>query len=62
MKTKMRIKLATDMLMTILLILLMAYQVTGEYLHEWLGAGMMAAFILHHILNLRWYVHRKIHA
>ena len=41
--------------MTIFLLLLMAYQVTGETLHEWIGAGMLVLFLLHNILNIRWY-------
>ena len=44
-----------DLLMTALLLCLMAYQITGEALHEWFGAGMLLLFIAHHILNIRWY-------
>jgi len=49
------IKKSVDVCMTVLLLCLMAYQVTGEALHEWLGVGMTALLILHHILNGRWY-------
>ena len=52
---KAKIKTGIDFLMTALLLLLMAYQVTGQKLHEWLGAGMLALFILHNILNIKWY-------
>ena len=41
--------------MTVLLLLLMAYQVTGEALHEWIGVGMTVLVIFHQILNRRWY-------
>ena len=41
--------------MTILLLFLMAYQVTGEMLHEWIGIGMTVIVIIHHILNRKWY-------
>ena len=41
--------------MTALLLLLMAYQITGQKLHEWFGAGMLVLFLLHNILNIRWY-------
>ena len=44
-----------DIGMTVLLLLLMAYQVTGEALHEWLGMGMTVLVIVHQILNRRWY-------
>lgn len=55
MKPKMKIKMGVDLLMTALLLCLMAYQITGEALHEWFGAGMLLLFIAHHILNIRWY-------
>lgn len=44
-----------DFLMTVLLLCLMAYQITGQELHEWFGAGMLILFIVHNILNIRWY-------
>lgn len=55
MKPKMKIKMGIDFLMTGMLLLLMAYQITGQELHEWLGAGMLVLFLLHNILNIRWY-------
>lgn len=44
-----------DVFMTVLLLFLMAYQVTGEALHEWIGMGMTLLVIIHQILNRRWY-------
>lgn len=41
--------------MTVVLLLLMAYQVTGETLHEWFGIGMAMLLVVHHVLNIRWY-------
>lgn len=55
MKRKVKVKMCIDFLMTVLLILLMAYQVTGQELHEWFGAGMLVLFIVHNILNIQWY-------
>lgn len=49
------LKKVIDLCMTVLLLCLMAYQVTGETLHEWFGIGMTALLILHHVLNFRWY-------
>ena len=46
---------ALDVCMTVLLLFLMAYQVTGEVLHEWIGIGMTILVILHQILNRKWY-------
>ena len=53
--TRSLIKLIVDATMTVLLLCLMAYQVTGESLHEWIGIGMTAVLIVHHILNIKWY-------
>ena len=55
MKTKMKAKICVDFLMTVLLLLLMAYQVTGQELHEWFGTGMLVLFIAHNLLNIQWY-------
>lgn len=43
--------------MTVLLLFLMARQITGDAAHEWLGAGMLVLWIAHHILNRKWYGH-----
>ena len=49
------IKRIVDVVLTVLLLFLMAFQVTGNVLHEWLGIGMTVTLILHHILNRKWY-------
>ena len=54
MKRKQIMKIIIDILMTVILLLLMAYNLVGEAIHEWLGIGMFVLFILHHILNSRW--------
>lgn len=41
--------------MTILLVVLMAYPITGQLAHEWAGTGMFLLFIAHHILNRHWF-------
>ena len=41
--------------MTILLLCLMAFQVTGEQAHEWTGMGMTLLVIIHQVLNRKWY-------
>jgi len=55
MKPKTMFKMAIDLIMTILLLILMAYHLTGELAHEWIGAVMFSLFILHHVLNINWY-------
>ncbi len=54
-RKKTTVKTLVDACMTVLLLCLMAYQITGEALHEWFGVGMTGLLILHHILNRRWY-------
>lgn len=55
MNLKMKIKISIDFLMTILLLLLMVFQITGQEFHEWFGAGMLVLFLAHNILNFKWY-------
>ena len=52
---KAKIKIGIDFLMTVLLLCLMTYQITGQELHEWFGAGLLILFIMHNVLNIRWY-------
>ena len=49
------IRRVVDVCMTVLLLLLMAYQVTGEAVHEWIGIAMTILVIIHQVLNRRWY-------
>lgn len=55
MNLKRKIKVTIDLFMTILLLLLMAFQITGQEFHEWFGAGMLVLFLAHNILNFKWY-------
>ena len=48
-------KRVIDICMTVSLLFLMAYQVTGETLHEWIGMVMTVLVIVHQILNRKWY-------
>ena len=55
MKHTSALRHAVDLLMTIALLLLMAYVLTDQAVHEWLGIGFFALFVLHHLLNLSWF-------
>lgn len=55
MNRKMLIKLAIDLFMTVLMLAAMAYHLTGNTIHELLGVSLLALFIVHNILNRRWY-------
>jgi len=48
-------KTLIDVLLTLTLLFLMGYQFWGDEAHEWAGAGMLALFVIHHILNVGWY-------
>lgn len=49
------IKRITDVVLTVLLLIVTAYQMTGEMLHEWFGIAMTVLVIVHQLLNLKWY-------
>ena len=40
--------------MSVSMLLLMSYGLVGEAIHEWIGMGMFALFVMHHVLNLSW--------
>lgn len=48
-------KCIIDIIMSVILLFVMAYQVTNSLYHEWLGAGMLVLFIIHNLLNIKWY-------
>ena len=50
----MKVKISIDAAMTLALLLLMAYGLVGEAAHEWIGMGMFALSVVHHVLNRRW--------
>lgn len=55
MSAKKNIKMATDLAMTMLFPVLMAYSLVGEAVHEWLGIVMFLLFTVHQALNWQWY-------
>lgn len=55
MKPKQIARSSVDLLLTLLLLLLMAFMLTGQAAHEWLGTGMLALFIAHYTLNAAWF-------
>jgi hypothetical protein len=49
------IRLVIDLAMTVLMVVAMAYHVTGNTIHELVGVVLFVLFIVHNILNRRWY-------
>lgn len=56
MNRKMLIKLIIDLIMTVLMLVEMAYNFTGNKFHELSGSSLFILFIIHNILNRRWYI------
>ena len=54
MEKKAVLKIAVDIGMTVMMLLLMTYELIGAAAHEWLGIGMFLLFVIHHVLNRRW--------
>ncbi|MDF2921761.1 MAG: rane protein [Paenibacillaceae bacterium] len=44
-----------DLAMTVMLPILMAYELVGKAAHEWVGTVMLLMFILHHTINRHWH-------
>lgn len=55
MKPKQAVKVCVDTVMTLGMLFLMGYHLWGDTAHEWVGAGLFVLFILHHVLNWRWW-------
>jgi len=52
---KSTIKKIVDLAMMVIIVILMAYFITGREFHEYIGTAMLALFIEHTILNYKWY-------
>lgn len=55
MINKQKYKIVIDLFMTITLLLLMLFQITGQQVHEYLGMIMLVLFLGHNFLNRKWY-------
>lgn len=55
MKKKQSLKIFIDIMMTMILFILMGYQFWGEQIHEWAGTIIFILFIIHHMLNWKWW-------
>lgn len=54
MKSGLILRISADIAMTVILLLLMTYELVGQAAHEWLGIAMFLLFAAHHVLNRRW--------
>lgn len=49
------IKIAVDVAMLVLFLLLMEYHLLPDVVHEWLGISVFVLFVAHNALNYKWY-------
>ncbi|MGN0819697.1 MAG: DUF4405 domain-containing protein [Christensenellaceae bacterium] len=49
------VKITVDAAMIALFLLLMGYHLFENFQHEWFGASLFVLFIIHNVLNLKWY-------
>jgi hypothetical protein len=52
---KLRTRLLLDMAFAFLLLFAYAYRITGDTAHEWIGLSVFVLFVIHNILNKKWY-------
>ena len=50
-----KLRIIIDVAMYIIFIILMGHHVTGNLIHEILGTGIIVLFIIHNILNIKFY-------
>lgn len=55
MGRKQTLKITVDALMTLALLMLMAYELIGQTTHEITGTAMLLLFLVHHLLNRSWH-------
>ncbi|MDQ0859651.1 DUF4405 domain-containing protein [Bacillus sp. V2I10] len=55
MNLKMLFKLGNDLVMTFLMLIAIAYHITGNTIHEIVGVVVLILFFVHNLLNRRWY-------
>lgn len=52
---KKKLQMIIDIIMFILFLILTGYHITGNIVHEILGVITFVLFIVHHIINIKWY-------
>lgn len=55
MKKSLSIRIFTDATMIALTLIALAFRITGDFAHEWVGLAALALFMSHNILNRCWF-------
>ena len=50
-----KLRIIIDVVMYLLFIILMGHHITGNHIHEILGTGTIVLFIIHNIINIKFY-------
>ena len=56
MRFSIKSRIALDAAMAIALIIALAFRITGDFFHEWIGLAACAMLAWHNLLNARWYL------
>jgi hypothetical protein len=57
MNPKLAVRIIIDIAMTLLMLAAFDYRTAREASHEWIGMVLFALFIVHNIINRKWYIH-----
>jgi hypothetical protein len=52
---RLHLRLLLDLALAFLLLSAYAYRITGDTAHEWIGVSVFVLFVIHNILNRKWY-------
>jgi hypothetical protein len=55
MTMRLIIRLIIDFVMIILMLFALSYRIIGDVSHEWIGVSLFILFVMHNIINFRWY-------
>jgi hypothetical protein len=55
MTVRLTARLIIDFVMMVLMLFSLSYRITGDVSHEWTGVSLSVLFVVHNIINYRWY-------
>jgi hypothetical protein len=55
MTVKLAPRLIIDFVMMVLILFALSYRIIGDVSHEWIGVSVFVLFVVHTIINYRWY-------
>jgi hypothetical protein len=55
MTVRLTVRLIIDFVMMVLMFFSLSYRIIGDVSHEWIGVSLFVLFVVHNIINYRWY-------